>query len=166
MTSADTNTGERPTRPETSTADIAIRRAGVDDAACVHHLICGLAENQGHPHAVIASVADLEKMLARPEITYLIAERDGQAIGYVSWLERISFWSGDDYLALDDLYVVDTERGQGVGEQLMRAAADLADGKVIRWEVAETNIAAQRFYERIGATLTPKRICRWQPIAE
>ncbi|MFI7708852.1 hypothetical protein [Nonomuraea sp. NPDC049480] len=31
-----------------------------------------------------------------------------------------------------------------MGEQLMRAAAGAASGKLIRWEVAEANVAAQR----------------------
>ncbi|WP_309111445.1 GNAT family N-acetyltransferase [Saccharothrix sp.] len=137
-----------------------IRRATPDDASVVHRLIRELAEHQDEGWAVTVSVADLERMLARPEITYLIAERDGRAVGYVSWLERISFWSGEDYLALDDLYVSGTERGRGVGELLMRAAAEAAQGKVIRWEVAESNEAAQRFYTRIGATLVSKKIGR------
>ena len=55
------------------------------------------------------------------------------------------------------------ERGNGVGELLMRAVAKAADGRVIRWEVAEANVAAQRFYTRVGATLVPKKIGRWQP---
>ncbi|MFI6182988.1 GNAT family N-acetyltransferase [Nonomuraea sp. NPDC051191] len=141
----------------------SIRRATPDDATTVHDLIRGLAEHQGQTSAITASVEELKSMLARPEITYLIAERDGQAVGYVSWFERISFWSGQDYLALDDLYVTDAERGNGVGERLMQAAAEAAEGKVIRWEVTEANVAAQRFYARIGATLTSKKICRWQP---
>jgi ribosomal protein S18 acetylase RimI-like enzyme len=45
----------------------------------------------------------------------------------------------------------------------MRAVAEAAKGKLIRWEVAETNEAAQRFYTRIGATLHSKKIGRWQP---
>ncbi|WP_440105156.1 GNAT family N-acetyltransferase [Streptosporangium sp. H16] len=53
--------------------------------------------------------------------------------------------------------------GHGAGELLMRAVAEAADGKVIRWEVAEANVAAQRFYARIGATLVSKKIGRWQP---
>lgn len=142
---------------------IAIRRATPDDASVVHDLIRALAENQDQAWTIKVSVTDLKRILTRPEVTYLIAERDGRAIGYVSWLQRISFWSGEDYLALDDLYVADTERGLGVGEQLMRAAAEAADGKLIRWEVAEANVAAQRFYTRIGATLVPKKIGRWQP---
>ncbi|TMR11323.1 GNAT family N-acetyltransferase [Nonomuraea turkmeniaca] len=123
-----------------------------------------LAELQHQGSAITVSLARLEELLKRPEITYLIAERGGRAIGYVSWLERVSLWSGGEYLALDDLYVCSGERGQGVGEQLMQAVSDASEGKVIRWEVAEANVAAQRFYERIGASLATKKICRWQPI--
>ncbi|MEU4407975.1 GNAT family N-acetyltransferase [Streptosporangium sp. NPDC023963] len=140
-----------------------IRRATPDDATTVHGLIRGLAEHQNQARSVTVSVDDLKRLLARPEITYLIAERDGAAVGYVSWLRRVGFWSGEDYLALDDLYVTGAERGNGVGELLMRAAAEAADGKVIRWEVAEANVAAQRFYARIGAALVSKKIGRWQP---
>ncbi|MDP4503949.1 GNAT family N-acetyltransferase [Nonomuraea turcica] len=142
---------------------IEIRRATPDDASTVHDLIRGLAESQDQAWAITVSVSDLKQLLTRPEVTYLIAEQDGRAIGYVSWLQRVSFWSGEDYLALDDLYVAGTERGRGVGEQLMRAAAEAAEGKLIRWEVAEANVAAQRFYTRIGATLVTKKIGRWQP---
>ncbi|MEU7744722.1 GNAT family N-acetyltransferase [Nonomuraea sp. NPDC049158] len=142
---------------------IVIRRATPDDASTVYSLIRALAEHQGQPSAITVSVDDLKRMLARPEITYLIAQRDGRAIGYVSWLQRIHFWSGEDYLALDDLYVTGAERGHGVGEELMRAVAEAANGKLIHWEVAEANVAAQRFYARIGATLVAKKIGRWQP---
>ncbi|WP_062436961.1 GNAT family N-acetyltransferase [Herbidospora daliensis] len=140
---------------------VTIRRAQAGDASTVRDLILALADHQNQADAV--TVTDLEGMLSRPEIVYLIAERDGRPVGYVSWLERTSFWSGDEYLALDDLFVAESERGNGIGERLMHAAADAAKGKVIRWEVAEANVAAQRFYERIGARLVSKKICRWQP---
>ena len=142
---------------------ISIRRATPDDASTVHGLIRGLGEHQDQAWGVTVTVPRLEGILTRSDVTYLIAERDGQAVGYVSWLERISFWSGEDYLALDDLYVSAAERGRGVGEQLMQAVAEAAQGKLIRWEVAEAYEAAQRFYTRIGATLVSKKIGRWQP---
>jgi len=142
---------------------ISIRRATPDDAATVHDLIRDLAEHQDQGWGVTVTADDLRPLLSRPEVGYLIAERDGRAIGYVSWLRRISFWSGQDYLHLDDLYVSAAERGNGVGEHLMRAIAEAADGKMIRWEVAEANVGAQRFYERIGATLVSKKLGRWQP---
>ncbi|MEV1172143.1 GNAT family N-acetyltransferase [Nonomuraea sp. NPDC049784] len=143
---------------------VSIRRATADDAATVHGLMRELAEHQNQGSAIIVSIDRMEELLMRPEITYLIAERDGRAIGYVSWLERVSLWSGSDYLALDDLYVYAGERGHGIGERLMRAVSEASHGKVIRWEVAETNVAAQRFYQRIGASLVSKKICRWQAV--
>ncbi|TDD50855.1 GNAT family N-acetyltransferase [Nonomuraea terrae] len=137
-----------------------IRRATADDAPTLRALMRELAENQGHAAQVAVSVDRLADLLTRPDVGYLIAERDGKAIGYVSWLQRVSFWSGQDYLALDDLYVCSEERGAKVGEHLMRAISEVARRRVIRWEVAEANVAAQRFYRRIGATLVSKKICR------
>jgi ribosomal protein S18 acetylase RimI-like enzyme len=140
----------------------AIRRATADDAPTVHALMRELGAYQGQEAEVTVSVDRLKELLTRPGVGYLIAERDGTAIGYVSWVERVSLWTGQDYLALDDLYVCSGARDAGVGGQLMRAISDVAEGRVIRWEVAEANVAAQRFYERIGATVYSKKICRWQ----
>lgn len=141
---------------------VLIRRATVADAATVVSLMGELAEHQNQGSAMTVSVDRMRELLTRPEITYLMAERGERAMGYVSWVERISLWSGSDYLALDDLFVRAGERGQGIGERLMLAVSEVADGRVIRWEVAAANVAAQRFYQRIGADLTTKTICRWQ----
>ncbi|WP_171075156.1 GNAT family N-acetyltransferase [Nonomuraea basaltis] len=141
---------------------ITIRRATADDVSTVRALMRELAEHQNQGAEVRVSAGRLEELLNRPDIGYLIAERGGRAIGYVSWVKRVSLWTGQDYLALDDLYVCSGERGAGVGERLMRAVSEAAEGRVVRWEVAEANVAAQRFYQRIGATVVSKKICRWQ----
>jgi ribosomal protein S18 acetylase RimI-like enzyme len=141
----------------------SIRRATPSDAPAVHGLVLELARHQDQEADVGVTVAGLQRLLARPDVTYLVAERDGRLIGYASWLERVSFWSGEDYLALDDVYVRAADRGRGVGERLMRAVADAAAGRLVRWEVAGTNTAAQRFYARLGAEVVTKRICRWRP---
>lgn len=140
----------------------AIRRATIDDASTLRALMCELAAYQNQAAEVTVSTGRLAELLARPGIGYLVAERDGTAIGYVSWVERVSLWTGQDYLALDDLYVCSGERGARVGEHLMHALAEVAEGRVIRWEVAEANVPAQRFYQRIGAAVYSKKICRWQ----
>ncbi|MEV4218707.1 GNAT family N-acetyltransferase [Nonomuraea sp. NPDC049725] len=129
----------------------------------MHNLILELADHLGQIASIGVSVTDLQELLTRPEITYLLAERDSLAVGYVSWMERINFWSGQDYLHIDDVFVTGGQRGRGVGEQLMRAASEAAKGQLIRWEVAEDNLAAQRFSTRIGATLTTKKIGRLGP---
>jgi ribosomal protein S18 acetylase RimI-like enzyme len=57
-------------------------------------------------------------------------------------------------LYIKELFVAESGRGLGVGEALMRAAAGAAiehDCATIKWQVAEWNADAQRFYERLGA---------------
>jgi hypothetical protein len=47
----------------------------------------------------------------------------------------------------------------------MRQLAALAapEHLAIRWEMREDNVAAQRFYRRLGAILRTKVIAFWQP---
>jgi len=142
---------------------VTIRPAIPADATTLRALMRELATYQGQASDVAVSADRLKDLLtSRREIGYLIAERADKAIGYVSWIERVSLWSGQDYVALDDLYVSMSERSTGVGAQLMHALADASSGRTIRWEVAEANQAAQRFYQRLGASIFTKKICRWQ----
>jgi hypothetical protein len=41
-----------------------------------------------------------------------------------------------------------------------------AEDLLIRWEVNEQNLAAQRFYRRLGATLRTKVVAFWTPEAQ
>ncbi len=56
-------------------------------------------------------------------------------------------------------------RDAGVGRLLMRELAALAapEGMAIRWEMREDNVAAQRFYRRLGATLYTMVFAFWRP---
>ncbi|MEU5942291.1 GNAT family N-acetyltransferase [Micromonospora sp. NPDC047548] len=52
-----------------------------------------------------------------------------------------------------------------MGRQLMTALAGsaAADRLAIRWEVKPENVAAQRFYRRLGATLRTRVVAGWRP---
>jgi ribosomal protein S18 acetylase RimI-like enzyme len=159
------------TRPTTATtasyASVTTRRATRDDAAEVAAMVREIAAHEDqsvHVHVDEALWADL---LDRPDVTVLLAERDGAAVGYVSAIRQLHLWTGGDVLALDDLYVRPGHRDAGVGRRLMSALAALAepDRLVIRWGVEPDNVDAQRFYRRIGATLRPKVVATWPPSA-
>ena len=94
-------------------------------------------------------------------------ERDGAAIGYVPAVRRLNIWAGRSIIALDDLYVRAAHRDGGVGGGLMTAVAEVAapGQRIIRWEVESDNHAAQRFCERLGASLWTKTIAAWRPEA-
>lgn len=155
----------RPVRESTVNDAIRIRQAGPDDAAVVDALVREIAAHEEESEHVGATPDRWREVLGRADVTVLLAERDGETLGYVSAQRRLHMWSGEDIVALDDLFVRAEARDGGVGRRLMTALAERAAAErlVIRWEVKPENEAAQRFYRRLGGTLYPKVVVRWLP---
>lgn len=147
----------------TAASRVDVRRAGPADAAVVLAMVRELAEEDGD--AVTSDEAGWARMLGRPDVVVLVAERDGVPAGYVSAVRRLHLWSATDILGLDDLFVRPGYRDAGVGRLLMSELARLAapEDLLIRWEVREENLRAQQFYERLGARLRSKVIAVWTP---
>lgn len=142
---------------------VDVRRAGPEDADTALAMVREIAAAEGDVTDVVSDTATWARMLARRDVVVLIAERDGVPAGYVSAVRKLHLWLGTDILALDDLYVREGYRDAGIGRLLMRELAAVADGTAIRWELREENVAAQRFYRRLGASLRTKVIAFWQP---
>jgi ribosomal protein S18 acetylase RimI-like enzyme len=88
-----------------------------------------------------------------PAFTSLIAEVDGVFAGLALFFPIFSTWLGKPGVYVQDLYVDETFRGRGVGEVLLRHAAAWSaarGGVYLRLAVDRHNVAAQRFYERLG----------------
>lgn len=161
---APATTPRTPLRTTASRVDV--RRAGPDDAATVLAMVRGIAAHEGTPDAVAGSLDTWTAMLARPDVVVLLAERDGEPAGYVSAVRRLHLWLGRDVLGLDDLFVRDGYRDAGVGRLLMTEVGALAAREglaAVRWEVREDNVAAQRFYRRLGADLRTEVVAFWRP---
>lgn len=95
----------------------------------------------------------LGTQLADPDCVVLVAEQDGQAIGYVyAGIEGLS-WKElrDEAGFVHDLAVQPGTRGIGAGSRLLEAAVDWLRGRgmprVVLW-TAQQNTAAQRLFER------------------
>jgi GNAT superfamily N-acetyltransferase len=146
---------------------LTIRPAGRDDAAEIAAMVREIAEHEDQSAHVHVDEALWRTLLARPDVTVLLAERDGAAVGYVSAVRRLHLWTGGDVLALDDLFVRPGNRSGGVGQRLMTALAAVAapERLLITWGVEPDNVDAQRFYQRLGATLRPKVMAAWSPDA-
>jgi GNAT superfamily N-acetyltransferase len=103
---------------------------------------------------VVATEADLVRHAfgAAPQFEAILAFIDGEPAGVALFHTRFSTWLGRPGLYLEDLYVVEKARGQGVGRRLMARLAAIAvergwgriDFNVLDWN------PARRFYERLG----------------
>jgi GNAT superfamily N-acetyltransferase len=87
----------------------------------------------------------------------LVAEQNGQIVGIVHYIYHLHGWRLEKVCYLQDLYVAESARNQGIAEALIRAVyaqADAAGCPSVYWTTQEHNATARRLYDRI-ATLTP-----------
>ena len=136
---------------------LEIRRATAADAVQLLQLIIAIAEHHDQARSVRTNADELLRAGFGDHSKFgaLLAELDGQVVGYASYTIDYSIWLGHDYMRIDDVYVDADARGNGIGEALMEKCRELClDIGVprIKWEVQTDNVAARRFYEHIGAT--------------
>jgi ribosomal protein S18 acetylase RimI-like enzyme len=144
---------------------VGIRRATPADVATIGRLGALLVRlhHDLDPQRFIPATSRTEQAYAsflgsqldEPDIVILVAERDGEVIGYA-----YAGVEGHDYMSLRgpagvlyDIVVDPTQRGHGVGRMLLDATMDaLKAGGVPRvvLSTAERNAAAQRLFTRAG----------------
>lgn len=92
-----------------------------------------------------------------PAFYGLVAECDGEVIGYLLYHRGYDADYAARTLHVVDLYVGEAWRGRGAGRALMERAGLVCrslGGTQLFWSVYAPNKAALRFYERLGARLT------------
>ena len=76
-----------------------------------------------------------------------------KAVGLVHHIEHRSCWTVGDYCYLQDLFVADELRGQGLGRKLIEYVYDYAKIKNcsrVHWLTHETNTDAMMLYDNIA----------------
>ena len=84
----------------------------------------------------------------------LIAERQGDAIGFALFFHNFSTFEGRPGLYLEDLFVRPEARGSGAGKALLARLAQLAierDCARLEWSVLDWNAPSIEFYRAAGA---------------
>lgn len=135
---------------------LAIRPALAADAPVLLSLIRGLAEYEKLAHEVVATEAQLAAELGAPDpvVHALLAEWQGEPVGFALYFHNFSTFLGRQGLYLEDLFVLPSQRGRGIGRALLvdlaRRAAARGCGRM-EWSVLDWNVDAQRFYVSLGA---------------
>jgi GNAT superfamily N-acetyltransferase len=136
--------------------ELTIRAARPDDVAVIHALILELAEYERARDQVSGTPEMLETWLfgASPAAEAVLAERDGEVVGFALFHGSFSTWECLPGLWLEDLYVPPHRRRGGVGEALLRHLAAVAVERGysrLEWTALQWNTPALSFYEKLGA---------------
>ncbi len=146
--------------------NVTLRAATAEDVPLVLRFIRELAKYEKLEHLVIATEDSLRDHLfgRRPMAEVVLAERGGDAVGFALYFPNFSTFLGRPGLYLEDLFVREDVRGEGIGRQLLAHLAGVAIARGwgrMEWAVLDWNEPAIGFYRRLGASLLEDwRICR------
>lgn len=134
----------------------SIRNAKKGDELVLIELIKGLAEYEKDLQAVENTPERLAVDLFESHVCdALIAEQDGQVIGFAIYYTSYSTWKGP-CMYLEDLYVIPEARGTGAGGKLFDRVVEIAKERNVArmdWQVLDWNTTAIEFYKKRGATI-------------
>ena len=139
-----------------TTSDITLREATVDDVPVILRCIRGLAEYERLAHECIASEALLRESLFgdAPAAQVVLAMAGRDAAGFALWFRNYSTFLARPGIYLEDLFVFPAFRGRGIGRRLLQHLAQVAVARGygrLEWAVLDWNVDAIRFYESLGA---------------
>lgn len=133
---------------------MTIRRATEKDFPALLSLINEFAVFQKTPEKVSITLEQMK--VDQDHFQCFVAEADSKEIvGFASFFFAYYSWSGKA-LYLDDLYVTEAFRNQGLGRRLLETIINLAkesNCKKVRWQVSKWNSNAISFYKKLGATI-------------
>lgn len=142
---------------------VTVRAATPQDAATIHRFSVALATFEGEPDAVKATPEILARDGFGPDAKFstLIAELDGRPVGFALYTFNYSVWEARRGIFVEDIWVEEDVRQEGVGRVLMAALArecaekgyGRIDLNVLHWN------PARRFYEALGGA----HIDTWLP---
>jgi len=136
--------------------DFEIRQAKEEDVPEILELIKALAEFENLSDEVFATEELLQITLfgINSPAEVQIAYDKNKTLGFALYFRTFSTFLGRPGIYLEDLYVRESARGNGVGEALLRRLAqrtrEIGGGR-LEWAVLNWNKPAIGFYQKMGA---------------
>jgi ribosomal protein S18 acetylase RimI-like enzyme len=105
--------------------------------------------------------AAVQRLITDPATEYLLgaSTEAGEACGVCQLRFRESVWTAGLDCWIEDVFVLDNARGQGVGRELVRVACERAcerGARRIELDTSESNAAAISLYESLGFSTSSK----------
>jgi GNAT superfamily N-acetyltransferase len=142
--------------PTSLRSTVTIRPARPEDSGTIANLVYELAVYEKLEQHAKAGADDFCRHLfgPHPVAEAILAEIDGEAVGFALWFLTFSTFRGRPGLYLEDIYVRPEHRGRGIGKSLLATVARLALDRgcaKLEWSVLNWNTPAIGFYRALGA---------------
>jgi GNAT superfamily N-acetyltransferase len=137
-------------------SSVTIRAVREDEVPQVLRFIRELAVYERLEHEVVATEERLRKALfGEPRYCEVVfACLDEEPVGFALFFHNFSTFLGLPGIYLEDLFVLPSARGRGIGQRLLawlaRETINRGCGR-LDWSVLDWNEPAIRFYRSIGA---------------
>ena len=132
-----------------------IRKAEIGDCESVLELIRELARYEKLEDQVTATAADLVDVVFRKKTAgLLVADDCGRLVGYALYFLNISTYKCREGIYVEDIYVKQERRGEGIGSGMFAELGRLAKknnyGR-IEWSCLDWNEPSKTYYKNLGA---------------
>lgn len=139
----------------TNIEGFTIRTSTKEDIPLILRYILELADYEECKHLVQATEESLmDSLLVKNQAETLIAEYNGEPVGFSMYLFKFSTFLGKAYVYLEDLYVTPQWRGKGFGKalliNLMKVAVENGCTR-LDWGCFAYNEPSMEFYKQLGA---------------
>lgn len=135
---------------------INIRNASSDDVCEIHGMLKALAQFQHLDGDFKITSEKLSQMIFEEKsVCALVAESDGKIAGTALYYTTgVSTFSGSHILFLEDIFIKEEYRNNGIGRELFAVLRRLAKENnccKIQWKCQSWNVNAGNFYKSIGS---------------
>lgn len=137
---------------------IEIHPASENDLGEVFSMLCALAQYEQLEHEMLATEAQLHELLFGNQAVMhaWLAFRNHQSVGLATAYYNVSTFRGAKGLFIEDLFVVESCRRQGIGKALFACLIAFARGQdcsFVDWAALSWNSPALTFYQRLGGVI-------------
>lgn len=135
--------------------NLIVRKSQTEDIPIILNLIKCLASYENRPQDMTGTEEQLRYWLYERKIaTALIAEYEGETVGYAIYYPAFGTFAAIGKVHLEDLFIYPNFRGHGLGRVFLAKTAEivLADGYTeMEWSCLAWNKPSIAFYKRLGA---------------
>ena len=135
-------------------SNIYIRAAEVSDFETLYSMMREFAAFQKTPERLTLTPEQMRRDKDIFKCLVPVSSED-EIVGFSTWFFAYYSWTGKA-VYMDDLYVAESYRGNGIGSRLLQAVIELAKQagcNKVKWQVSKWNEPGITYYKKMGATI-------------